>query len=264
MKFIKQNRLFEKLESIILRILYSLGNINNSNFETNGEKKFLFSFLNDAVSNEKLIVFDVGANVGDYTNFLVNHAKKKKIELETHLFEPTKSCFQILKNKFKKEQHIFLNQFGLSNQKEKKTLFYDKETSGLASLYKRNLDFYNARLDLQEEITLQRLDHYIKENGILHIHLMKIDIEGHELFALEGLGKYLNSVFIDIIQFEYGGANLDSKTSLLELYALFQKHGFSIARIMKKGLKILPYSPSMENFQYANYVAISDQIIKSR
>jgi FkbM family methyltransferase len=262
MKFIKKNILIEKFEGIVLRILYWLGNINNSNIETNGEKKFLSSFLNDAVSNEKLIVFDVGANVGDYTFFLVNYAKKKKIELETHLFEPTKSCFEILKNKFNKEQYISLNQFGLSNQKEKKTLYYDKETSGLASLYKRNLEFYETRLDLQEEITLQRLDHYIKENGILHIHLLKIDIEGHELFALEGLGLYLDPKFIDMIQFEYGGANLDSKTSLLELYTLFEKHGFSVARIMKKGLKILPYSPTMENFQYANYVAISDQIIK--
>lgn len=264
MKLIKRNRLIEKFERIVLRILYSLGNINNSNFETNGEKKFLYSFLNNAVSNEKLIVFDVGANVGDYTKILVNHAKKKKIELETHLFEPTKSCFEILKNKFKKEQHIFLNQFGLSNQKDKKTLYYDRETSGLASLYKRNLDFYNTTLELQEEITLQRLDHYIKENGIVHIHLLKIDIEGHELFALEGLGKYLDIGFIDFIQFEYGGANLDSKTSLLELYTLFQNHGFMVARMMKKGLKIMPYSPSMENFQYANYVAISNQIIKSR
>lgn len=52
------------------------------------------------------------------------------------------------------------------------------------------------------------------------------------------IGAYLNSNFIDYIQFEYGGADLDSH----------------------KGLKVRDYKPYMGNFQYSNYVAISNRI----
>ena len=79
--------------------------------------------------------------------------------------------------------------------------------------------------------------------------------------AFEGLGSYLNGDFIDFVQFEYGGANLDSHTSLMELYALFEKAGFVMTKVMRNGLDIRPYKPWMENFQYANYVAISRKIV---
>ena len=106
-----------------------------------------------------------------------------------------------------------------------------------------------------------KLDQYIQERKIEHIHLLKLDIEGHELFGLRGLGEYLKGDFIDYIQFEYGGANLDSKTSLMELYSLLINNGFKIAKVMKGGLKIQDYSPLRENFQYSNYVAISKRIL---
>ena len=78
---------------------------------------------------------------------------------------------------------------------------------------------------------------------------------------MEGFGSYLNADFIDYIQFEYGGANLDSKTSLMELYKFFKDRGFIVTKVMPKGLEIREYSPFMENFMYSNYVAISIKIL---
>ncbi|GLI54154.1 FkbM family methyltransferase [Thermodesulfovibrio yellowstonii] len=106
------------------------------------------------------------------------------------------------------------------------------------------------------------MDEYIEENNIKHIDFIKIDIEGHELKAFYGFGSYLNSDFIDYIQFEYGGANLDSHTSLMDIYKFFEERNFSIAKIMQKGLELRKYSPFMENFMYANYVAISNRVLK--
>ncbi len=71
-----------------------------------------------------------------------------------------------------------------------------------------------------------RADEYIEKNKIKHISFIKIDVEGHELKVLEGLGNYLNADFIDYIQFEYGGANLDSHSSLLEIYEVLEKSNF--------------------------------------
>ena len=86
-------------------------------------------------------------------------------------------------------------------------------------------------------------------------------MEGHELAVLEGLGKYLNNDFIDFIQFEYGGCNLDSKTRLIDFFNIFEEKGFIVCKIMKKGLEIRKFEYWMENFQYYNYVAISKKLI---
>jgi hypothetical protein len=133
----------------------------------------------------------------------------------------------------------------------------------LASLYQRNLDSYGLTLHQSERVTLRRLDYYIETSNLQHINFIKVDIEGHELSALEGFGEYLNPEFIDYIQFEYGGANLDSHTSLMEIYNYLTAKGFHIAKVMPKGLEIREYHPDMENFNYSNYVAISKEVCPS-
>ena len=143
-------------------------------------------------------------------------------------------------------------------------IFSDQEKSTFASLYKRNLESYNIQLSLTENIKLKRMDEYIKEKNINHIYFIKIDIEGNELKALEGFGDYINPNFIDYIQFEYGGANLDSHSTLMDIYKFFENNNFSVAKVLPKGLEIRKYKPFMDNFNYANYVAISNSLIDKR
>ncbi len=88
------------------------------------------------------MIFDIGANIGKYSSMLKEYSLKNNVNVELHLFEPTKSCFDIISKKFKHIDNLYLNNFGVSNTNTKATIFYDKETSGLASLYQRNLDSY--------------------------------------------------------------------------------------------------------------------------
>lgn len=237
-------------------------NNGNAMFEKNGEKVFIANLLNTFKRNggEK-IVFDIGANIGEYSAMLIDRSKEIDLNLEIHLFEPTQSCFNIITDKFQSEKNVILNNFGISNLNGKAQIFYDKERSALASLYQRNLDSYNLKFNKSEEITLKRMNDYIREKNIKHIDFIKIDIEGHELKAFEGFDEYLNSEFVDYIQFEYGGANLDSHVSLMEIYKFFEKRNFLIAKIMPNGLEVRKYKPYMDNFNYSNYVAISRRLI---
>lgn len=209
----------------------------------------------------KKVMFDIGANIGEYSQMIKEKSTSLDLDVELHLFEPTKSCFETISQKFKDDTNIALNNFGASNKDGEASIFYDKEQSGLASLYQRNLDSYNLELSQRETIKLKRLDGYIKEKNISHIDFIKIDIEGHELRAFEGFGRYLDGDFVDYIQFEYGGANLDSHTSLMELYSFLEEKGFEIAKIVPNGLEIRKYSPFMDNFNYANYVAVSNRLL---
>ncbi|MFA6437969.1 MAG: FkbM family methyltransferase [Bacteriovoracaceae bacterium] len=261
MRLYKETYLRKKFSSILFTLFSRLENNNNADFITNGEERFVndyFSSLRGPVT-----LFDVGGNIGGYSEILVEQCKKRKLEYSIHVFEPTQSCFGILLQKFSNDNEIHLNNVGASDSATKADIYYDTEQSGFASLYQRDLSSMNVTMNQKETITLTRLDTYIEERKIEKIDLLKIDIEGHELAAFRGLGSYLNSETIAAIQFEYGGANIDSKTTLREIYNLLENAGFVIAKIMKTGIEIRKYSSMIENYQYANYVALSKSLIPS-
>lgn len=258
MKIKTQNKLKEKIIKKILGLTYRLDNSANGFFNKNGEENFMNQFI-DSFKNKSPVIFDVGANVGEYSSLVVEKLNRKDYLL--HIFEPQKSCFVDLQKKFIDNNKVFLNNFGLSKSEEITTIYKNNDKSGLTSLYKRNLDFYNLKMNIEESVELKRADNYIKFNNIKHINLLKIDVEGHELETLSGFGEYLNSDFIDFIQFEYGGANLDSHTSLLDFYSLLLPLGFKIAKVMPKHLELRDYDPRSDNFVYSNYVAVSNKIL---
>jgi len=255
---VKPVMLRRKLRGLFLKLFNYIENNGNCNFDTNGENKFIeHIFIEFNKESKKKIIFDIGANIGEYTQMMNKKSIEMNVDICFYLFEPTKKCFNKISEKFTDNEKFTLNNFGVSNINDTAKIYYDKEESGLASLYQRNLDSYNIKLSHSEEIKLRRIDEYIKQEELQHIDFVKIDIEGHELKAFDGFGEYLNSDFIDYIQFEYGGANLDSHTSLMEIYDFLTKKGFVIAKVMKNGLEIRDYKPYMDNFSYANYVAIS-------
>lgn len=260
--FVELSFFKRKVRGLSWKIFNAVENNSNAKFSTNGEKVFIENLFRTFQNPERVyVLFDIGANVGEYSYMIDNKAKKNNLSIQLHLFEPTKKCFEEIYIKFSGQSKFFLNNFGVSDSEGVSKIFYDEEKSGFASLYQRNLECYNLKMDNFEEIVLKRLDRYIEYKNIQHIDFIKIDIEGHELKALEGLGSYLNGDFIDVIQFEYGGANLDSHSSLMEIYKFLREKGFAIGKVLPSGLDIRNYAPFMENFQYSNYVAVSKKVI---
>jgi len=80
------------------------------------------------------------------------------------------------------------------------------------------------------------------------------------LAVLKGLGDYLNPNFIDFVQFEYGGANIDSNITLKNLFEIFNKSDFRLGKLYPKNIIFAEYVPRMENYQYSNWVAVSNKI----
>ncbi|MCX7747192.1 MAG: FkbM family methyltransferase [Clostridia bacterium] len=261
----EQSYVKTKLRNLLLKAFYRIENNNYCDFEKNGEQRFindLFKLLSTRGGGKKLEIFDIGANIGEYTKMLLDKCDtQENRDVLIHVFEPTKACSEELERRFGDNPRVLINKKAVSNDNGKAEIFFDREKSELASLCKRDISSCMVNLDKSEEIDTIRLEQYIESNNIQHIFFLKIDIEGYEMEAFKGLGKYLSGEFIDFIQFEYGGTNLDSHLSLLEIYNILCRSGFKIAKVMPKGLHIRGYQPWMDNFQYANYVAISEKII---
>ena len=87
---------------------------------------------------------------------------------------------------------------GLSDKTKEAELFYDILHPGLTSLGQMKDDKPNPSC----KIKLDTLDNYCKDNKIVHIHALKIDVEGFELDVLKGARNMLKNKAIDFIQFE--------------------------------------------------------------
>jgi FkbM family methyltransferase len=217
-------------------------------------EKEIKSFMKFIPNGE--IFIDVGGNKGLYSSNLIKKFNVKEI----HIFEPCKHNIEIINKKFIDEK-IKINNCGLSNLDSAAILYSDETGSGLASLSKRKLDHFGIKFDNEESIKLIRLDEYWKNNiKSEYVDLMKIDVEGHELSVLQGAGNYINR--IKVIQFEFGGCNIDTKTFFQEFWYFFKERNFKIYRISPIGsIEINSYTESLERFQTTNYFCVNLNLV---
>ena len=113
--------------------------------------------------------------------------------------------------------------------------------------------------DTRETIRAIRFEDYWTEQ--LHgraLDMVKIDIEGHELAALKGFGLALAAT--RVIQFEFGGTDIDTRTFIQDFWYLFRDAGFRIYRFTPFGLQgIDHYSEREECFAFTNFVAVNQR-----
>jgi FkbM family methyltransferase len=245
---------FQKFFNPLFRLsLRGLNYGNGGNFEESGELHVL-KYVNDRFRREKLLtIFDVGGNVGNYSRTLSEFFSTRAL---IHSFEPSKKTYEIFLETTKGIKHIIPNNFGFSDNKNSQLLYTDIDGSGLASIYRRNLEHHGILMHQSEEIKLSTIDAYSEVSKINRIHFLKLDIEGHELKALKGAARMINEKKVDVIQFEFGGCNIDSRTYFQDFFYLLRDN-FRIYRILKDGLLEMPtYQETQEIFININYLAV--------
>lgn len=220
--------------------------------ETSGELyviKNLRKIINKG--SDKLVIFDVGANDGYYMDCLL---KEQKESIQVHAFEPSIFSFTPLKEKFKDNKSVIVENFGFGSKAEVKTLFFDEEGSGWSSLHPIKHDHLNVNLNKEEKVILKTLDEYCVEHSISDIDFLKMDVEGHELEVLKGAQKMIQSGSIKCIQFEFGIAHLISKVFLRDFFEILDN--YYVYRILQDGIYKIDYNERFEVFMNSNYLAL--------
>jgi len=198
-------------------------------------------------------VFDIGANIGEWTNL----ALKINQNIELHCFEPGSYTFKkLISNNL--PENVICNNFGLSSSKCKKPLYTFENDSGANSLYQREglENGWGIHPPIRKEmVNLDTLENYCREKNITEIDFMKIDVEGHEFEVLKGGKSLLDSGKIKIIQFEYGGCNIDSGVFLKDIFNFFKNMSYSFYKIYPDYIgHVQRYDQRFDNFQYQNWL----------
>jgi FkbM family methyltransferase len=166
------------------------------------------------------LAVDIGANIGNYTAEL----RRRNPQLEIHSFEPQVFNVSKLQERFANDRKIVIVPLGVSDSERAAILYSDQRGSGLASLVHRDLTHLNLSFDVKEEVDLIRFEDYWRSAlDSRHIDLVKLDIEGHELAALRGFGEALKH--ISVLQFEFGGCNIDTITFFKDFWTLLSGFG---------------------------------------
>jgi len=182
------------------------------------EKPLLF-FLRDcicALSKQNTVFLDVGANIGQHSLFMSRNVT------QVHAFEP----YQKVRDRLL--HHVALNQIqnlhvydvGLSDKYE--TLDFYAPTGrneGIGSFDAETTSKGNRNIG---QLALVKGDDFLQKQGIQHVDLIKIDVEGFEKSVLNGLRDTLDQHRpIVVVEITYGKSL--SLGSMDELQGLFPR-----------------------------------------
>lgn len=144
------------------------------------------------------IVLDIGGNIGYYSIALA-----KMRDATIHAFEPIESTYkQFIANAYYNgvQDRVRINNFGLFDKSGELTFYVYKQDFGNASAAIMHEEKENEKIVCKVE----RLDEYVKAQGVERIDFIKLDVEGAEIFALRGglksIEKHKPILFVEMLR----------------------------------------------------------------
>lgn len=198
-------------------------------------------------------VFDVGANIGEWSRAVRAHVP----DVRLYLFEPQEACTHHLRI-----DGATVVQAAVGESEGCADLHSPSHMAGNASLHDRKDTYFHAQTFTSTRVQVISIDSFMAKHAIQSVDFMKMDIEGHELFALRGASKALSSGAIRAISFEFGSGNINSRTFFHDYWDLLTPYGFKIYRVLPRGrlLPIVRYDEDLEYYRgVSNYFAVLGQ-----
>jgi FkbM family methyltransferase len=235
--------------------------------EESGEEWVLAQVVRPRIgSSNTPVIFDVGANVGEYTLTVRRHLPSARI----FAFEPARSVYEELARRVEQTSgngFTALHNIGFSDSPKSVDL-YSYAADGVEATMMASIDLrlptqvVDVRAIASERIEVQTIDSFCEKQQIDRIDFLKMDVEGHEMAVLRGAKSMLDANRISMIQFEFGPPNISSQTYFYDFWSLLSEK-FDIYRIVPRGIaRIGYYGEHREIFLNINYLAILRESLK--
>lgn len=238
----RRSPIMRKVAGVCRRYLAWHGDFSYD-LRTNGER-----FVLERLSKfQPQVIFDVGANVGDWSIT----ARELCPCAEIHAFEIAPSTFQTLVVNIGHLEKVRCRNSGLSDSAGSIRIRHYAGQPSLTTATQYPHPF--AFVEVEAEVVTG--DSYAAASGIEHIDLLKIDVEGMEERVLKGFQGMLERRAIDLIQFEYGRVNIINRFLLRDFYAFFRERGYVVGKVFPNYIDFRDYDLADEDFMGPNYVA---------
>ena len=218
-------------------------------FNRNGERRVLEVLAREV---RPRTVFDVGANVGDWSAM----ASEALPGCAIHAFEIVPQTFATLRERLAGRPDVCIHPFGLSDAPGEVTVHYADRHTEVASCVP---NASTAILGVSTAPVGGRVttgDLFCAEHGIGRIDFLKIDVEGLEPEVLRGFEGKLAAGEITMVQFEYGYINALTKFLLKDFHDFFGRHGMKVGKLFPDHVEFGAYDTRQENFLGPNFVAV--------
>lgn len=204
-----------------------------------------------------MTVLDIGANTGVWTTALLTHSGHYIDKV--HMFEPMPG------NQKKFEMHrahglfnpltekLIMNQCAVSNSNEQLEIHYDTDETVYASASVSATLIGPRKILLENTVSVEctSVDAYCAKRGIEHVHLIKVDVEGHEMPVFQGAANMLQKGAIDVIIYEFGTHQMARREYYKDFFDFFKDHGYENYRVRPNGwppAHVEKYSTNQEDF----------------
>lgn len=197
--------------------------------------------LAQALVRPDMVVFDVGAHVGDYTALFSRSVGPGG---RVYAFEPVTSTFGRLKERMSHPGHenvrVFQNAVFSSDGEVTFNVFAD-EYSAWNSIgrpemldpktYKTIVPFAGSQV-----AQTRSLDSFCEQNGIGRIDFLKVDVEGAEVHVFRGAEGLLRRNAVGFIQFEISAKMLQGMhATARDTFSILNEFGYECRQIREGG-----------------------------
>jgi len=132
------------------------------------------------ISNLKTVL-DIGANVGLFSLYMLQIRNCNRI----YAIEPTKKAFDQLSESLKEEKSVSLHKLAIHNFSGKSNIKIVENNSTISGFVDESHTYTDNIV--VEEVDVITLKKFIKDNNIINLDLIKIDIEGAEYDVIDSL-----------------------------------------------------------------------------
>jgi len=196
-------------------------------------------------------IFDVGGNRGQSVKEYRDFFPSAKI----YSFEPFGGVMDKLTQACQTDGNAVAVQAAVSDENGSQTLYVTARTT-MNSLKRISRKYQEHQTVVPQEVRTVTLDSFCETEGVTHIDVLKLDIQGGELLALRGAAGLLAAHVVDVIYSEVlFTTQYEQQTEVFQLHGYLHKLGYQVFGFYGQRIN------SSHILQHANAIFISPRVV---